>query len=72
MCEDPFRETVIETQQSRMTGGQEDVMETEDGGPRLRRMFCSLGEITRADGSVILAQAGMPIFCRHNFEFLFV
>ena len=33
--------------------GLEDTDEA-DNSPRMRKMFCSLGEISRADGSVIL------------------
>ena len=56
--------------------GQEEVMEV----PRLRQMFCSLGEITRwvdcerwrvtddmsarADGSVLLCQGDTTVACR--------
>ena len=39
-----------------------DVDENEgDIGARLRPIFCSLGEITRADGSVMLCQVAIQI-----------
>ena len=31
-------------------------MEVDEEGPRLRQMFCSLGEISRGDGSVVWCQ----------------
>ena len=33
-----------------------------DLGARLRPIFCSLGEITRADGSVMLCQVSSSVF----------
>ena len=33
-----------------------------DLGARLRPIFCSLGEITRADGSVMLCQVVLSVF----------
>jgi len=38
-------------------------MEVDGEGPRLRQMFCSLGEISRGDGSVVWCQGETSVAC---------
>ena len=40
---------------------EEDTVESAT--PRLRKMFCSLGEISRSDGSVIFCQGDTTVGC---------
>ena len=47
-------------------GHSHHIMETSeetDSCPRLRPMFCSLGEVTRSDGSVVWCQGDTAVAC---------
>ena len=40
-----------------------DELEVSDSSPRIRKMFCSLGEVSRSDGSAVLSQGGTTVVC---------